>query len=406
MDSIQQQLQVTFRYPVYFTTGLFAASNPLLRDVVTSDADRTPADVVAIADRGVVDAHPNLLADVQRYLQLHREVLRLAGPTLVVPGGEAVKNDTRHVDDILRAIQAAGLCRHSYVFAIGGGAVLDVVGYAAATAHRGVRLIRIPTTVLAQDDSAVGVKNGINAFGKKNYLGTFAPPSAVINDFSFLTTLIDRDWRGGISEAVKAGLIRDAAFFDYIEAHAAELKARDLAVMEHVIRRSAALHLAHIATGGDPFELGSSRPLDYGHWAAHKLEQLTGYEMRHGEAVAIGIALDTTYAWLSGFLPERDWMRVIEVFRALGLAIYAPELGAHADDETHPACVLGGLAEFREHLGGELTIMLLKGIGQPFDVHEIRRDTMVRSIAVLKTIAAGGPVTAALNVEGPASSRP
>jgi 3-dehydroquinate synthase len=319
--------------------------------------------------------------------------MRLAGPILVVPGGETVKNDARHVEDILRVIQDAGLCRHSYVFAIGGGAVLDVVGYAAATAHRGVRLIRIPTTVLAQDDSAVGVKNGINAFGKKNYLGTFAPPYAVINDFNFLPTLVDRDWRGGIAEAVKAGLIRDAAFFDYIEAHASRLLGRDLAVMEEVVRRSAAIHLAHIATGGDPFELGSSRPLDYGHWAAHKLEQLTGYRMRHGEAVAIGMALDTTYAFLSGFLPEHDWRRVLEVLRALGLALYAPELGQHVDDETHPACVLRGLGEFREHLGGQLTIMLLKGIGQPFDVHEIRRDTMVRSISVLKAIEASGAVT-------------
>ena len=190
-------------------------------------------------------------------------------------------------------------------------------------------------------------------------------------------------------EAIKAGLIRDAAFFDYIEAHAPQLKARDLGVMEQVVRRSAALHLAHIATGGDPFEQGSSRPLDYGHWAAHKLEQLTGYRMRHGEAVAIGIALDTTYAFLSGFLPERDWTRVIEVFRALGLAVCAPELGQHIDDEKHPANVLGGLADFREHLGGQLTIMLLKGIGQAFDVHDIQRDTMVRSISVLKGIEEG-----------------
>ena len=243
MDSIQQNLQVTFRYPVLFTAGLFAETNSLLREVITRDADRTPADVAAIVDRGVVDAHPDLLDHVQRYLNDHRDVLRLAGPILVVPGGEAVKNDMRHIDEILRVIQDAGLCRHSYVLAIGGGAVLDAVGYAAATAHRGVRLVRIPTTVLAQDDSAVGVKNGINAFGKKNYLGTFAPPYAVINDFNFLPTLIDRDWRGGIAEAVKAGLIRDAAFFDYIEQHAARLKDRDLAVMEQVVRRSAAIHL-------------------------------------------------------------------------------------------------------------------------------------------------------------------
>src|SRR5262245_29461236 len=204
MDRIQQDLHVTFRYPVHFTTGVFEPSNTLLRDVIAGSADRRPADVVAVVDRGVADAHPSLAALIPGYLQHHQDVLRLTAPVLVVPGGETSKNDPRFVDDVLRVIQDGGLCRHSYVLAIGGGAVLDLVGYASATAHRGIRLIRIPTTVLAQDDSAVGVKNGVNAFGKKNYLGTFAPPFAVVNDFSFLRTLHDRDWRGGISEAVKA----------------------------------------------------------------------------------------------------------------------------------------------------------------------------------------------------------
>jgi 3-dehydroquinate synthase len=388
MDAIQQDLQVRFGFPVIFSSGVFGAENPTLRNLVTGQPDPRPADVVVVADRGVIDAHRGIADAIARYCQHHHQALHLAAPVLVVPGGEEVKNDTRHLEEILRVIQGAGLCRHSYVIALGGGAVLDVVGYAAATAHRGVRLIRVPTTVLAQDDSAVGVKNGINAYGKKNYLGTFAPPFAVVVDSSFLPTLEDRDWLGGISEAIKAGLIRDAAFFEFIERHVAELTSRDLRVMEQVIRRSAALHLAHISTGGDPFESGSSRPLDYGHWAAHKLEQLTGYQMRHGEAVAIGIALDTTYAHQMGFLPERDWRRVIELIRALGLAVYAPELGRHLQDEDHPESVLRGLPEFREHLGGQLTIMLLKSIGQAFDVHEIRRDTMIRSIEALEAIEA------------------
>jgi 3-dehydroquinate synthase len=314
--------------------------------------------------------------------------LGLAAPVLLAPGGEVIKNDWHHVADIHRLIHRGGLCRHSYVIGVGGGAVLDVVGFAAATAHRGIRLIRIPTTVLAQDDSAVGVKNGINAYGKKNYLGTFAPPHAVINDSSFLPTLHDRDWRGGIAEAIKAALIRDPEFFGYIERHAAALKARDLTVMEEVVRRSAALHLAHIAQGGDPFEQGSSRPLDYGHWAAHKLEALTEYRMRHGEAVGIGLALDTTYAHLTGALDERQWRRVIDVIQAVGLAIHAPELDHHLDDQADPRGVLSGLGEFREHLGGELTILLLSGIGRSFDCHDVDPAMMVRSIEVLRQLGA------------------
>ncbi len=313
MDVIQQEILVPFRYPVYFTTGVFELSNRLLRDIVlngrdgqpatSTGEDNLPAKMVVVVDRGVERAHPGLV-DAITLLRGASVGDDAGGARPRHPGRRADQERAATHERVLEAINAAALCRHSYLIAVGGGAVLDVAGFAAATAHRGVRLIRVPTTVLSQDDSAVGVKNGVNAFGKKNYLGTFAPPFAVINDFGFLATLSDRDWRGGISEAVKVALIRDRGFFEFLEEHAAALVARELAAMEQVIRRSAALHLRHIATGGDPFELGSSRPLDFGHWAAHKLEQVTNHRLRHGEAVGIGIALDSTYAYLSGFLPE------------------------------------------------------------------------------------------------------
>ncbi len=260
--------------------------------------------------------------------------------------------------------------------------MLDAAGYAAATAHRGVRLIRVPTTVLAQDDSAVGVKNGINAFGKKNFIGSFSPPHAVLNDFELLLTLADRDWRAGISEAVKVALLKDAAYFAWIEHHARDLRERSIDAMARLVHRSAELHLNHIATSGDPFELGSSRPLDFGHWAAHKLEQLSHHELRHGEAVAVGIALDSTYSYLSGSLSHADWRRIIEVFEAVGLPIW------HADMATpgsggRPA-VLAGLEEFREHLGGKLTVMLLERIGSGFEVHELDEAVLLEASDLLR----------------------
>ena len=383
---MEQSLSVSFRFPVHFTTRVFDASNPVLREVVSGGEGLTPSRLLFVLDDGVLRHHPGVIGDIEEYSRRHGDALALAAPVFVVPGGEAVKNDPRHVADLHRAFHDAALCRHSYIVAVGGGAVLDAAGYAAATAHRGIRMIRVATTVLAQDDSAMGVKNGINAFGKKNYLGTFAPPFAVINDLSFLPTLSDRDWRGGLTEAVKAALIRDRDFFDLLERRAAALAARDLAAAEEVIRRSAAIHLAHIATSGDPFEMGSSRPLDFGHWAAHKLEQLSGHRLGHGEAVGIGIALDTTYSYLCGFLDEASWRRIIALLRALGLELHAPELSQCLDEEDDPACVLRGLDEFREHLGGRLTIMLLRGIGDPFDVHEIRKDVMIRSIGLLKDV--------------------
>ncbi len=389
MDAIEQEIHLTFRYPVHFTTGVFAASNPLLRTLLARPG--LVARALVVVDSGVERAHPDLMAAIPAYAAAHRSDMALAGPVVVLPGGEQAKNDPAHVERVIAAVHDAALCRHSYVIAVGGGAVLDVAGFAAATAHRGVRLVRVPTTVLAQDDSAVGVKNGINAFGKKNYLGTFAAPFAVINDFAFLSTLSDRDWRGGLSEAVKAALIRDRAFFEFLEGQAEALRQRDRIAMEQAVRRSAALHLQHIATCGDPFEQGSSRPLDFGHWAAHRLEQLTDHRMRHGEAVAIGIALDSTYAHLAGFLPEAPWRRIVDVIRALGLSVYDTALADTLEAPDAERSVLRGLAEFQEHLGGRLTIMMLEDIGRPFDVHEIRRDLMLRSIETLAALQNEAP---------------
>jgi 3-dehydroquinate synthase len=406
MDVLDQSVRVNFRFPVHFTTGLFDPANLVLRTVVAVPADPAPADAVVVIDDGVHRAHPDLVSAVEAYVAAHRDVLRVAAAPLVLPGGEVAKNDPAHLHALHALIHDARLCRHSYVIAIGGGALLDVAGYAAATAHRGIRLIRVPTTVLAQDDSAVGVKNGVNAFGKKNYFGTFAPPFAVLNDRAFLHTLETRDWLGGVAEAVKGALIRDAAFFAELEALAPRLVARDQEAMDRVVRRSAAIHLTHIANGGDPFELGASRPLDFGHWAAHRLEHLTNHRLRHGEAVAIGVALDTTYACLSGFLSAADWRRIIDLFLALDLPLAVPELSAHLDDPTHPASVLRGLEEFREHLGGRLTVMLLRAIGSAFDVHEIDSGVMIRSIGLLMRIqAARSSAVAAGEMQMPALAR-
>lgn len=385
LAGIDQEVVVTFRYPVRFTRGLFDPANLTLRDVVQADGR---ARLLVVVDQGVADANPALVGDVERYCAAHGGALHLPAPPLVVPGGEAIKNEPGPVSQIRAAIDVHGVDRHSYVVAIGGGAVLDAVGYAAATAHRGVRLIRVPTTVLSQDDSAVGVKNGVNAFGKKNFVGSFAPPHAVLNDFDLLRTLQDRDWRAGISEAVKVALLKDAAFFAWIEHHADDLYERSLPAMAALVHRSAELHLHHIATSGDPFELGSSRPLDFGHWAAHKLEQLSSHELRHGEAVAIGIALDSTYSYLTGSLSHADWRRIVELFEAVALPIWHPALATPGSGGA-PA-VLAGVEEFREHLGGRLTIMLLERIGSGFEVHALDETVLVEASDLLRRRVEGG----------------
>ena len=278
----------------------------------------------------------------------------------------------------MKAINENKICRHSFVVVIGGGAVIDMVGYAAAIAHRGVKLIRIPTTVLSQNDSAVGVKNSVNAFKKKNFLGTFAPPYAIINDSDFLETLEQRDWISGISEAIKVALIKDVDFFQYIANHASALKNREMEPMQYVIYKCAEMHMHHIAQGGDPFESGSSRPLDFGHWAAHKMEFMTNYELRHGEAVAKGIALDVTYAQLIGLITESDLQNILNVMVEIGFDLSLP-----VSTTNEIESLLNGIEEFREHLGGQLTITLISGLGIKHDVHTIDMKLMTEAIGKL-----------------------
>jgi len=365
---------------IRFTSGAFDPANLVLRSALEAGTD-SPGRAVVFVDDGVAAAWPDLDERLAAYEAAHGDVLKLQGPLHTVPGGEQAKNDWHVFHAVTKAINDAKICRHSYVFAIGGGAVLDAVGFAAATAHRSVRLVRFPTTTLAQDDAGIGVKNGINAFGKKNFIGTFNVPWAVINDEQFLTTLSDRDWRAGLSEAVKVALLKDARLFDRIVAVAPRLRERDQAAARPIIQRSAVLHLHHITRGGDPFELLNARPLDHGHWAAHKLEQVTDFRLRHGEAVAIGIALDALYANRAGRLADEDTDAVLSCLTRIGFTLYDDALSDH---DT----ILEGLEEFREHLGGQLTITLLDAIGHPYEAHEIDTGLMVESIERLAEYAA------------------
>ncbi len=382
MRSIQQTFQVPFKYGIYFTEGLFKPENPVLRDVLRLDGNTAPRKLLFVVDAGVAAAHPSLLENIAAYAAHHTDTITLTAAPLVLPGGEESKNDPQLVQDLLEAVNNFGVCRHSYLVVIGGGAILDMAGFAAAIAHRGIRLIRIPTTVLSQNDSGVGVKNSVNAFHKKNFLGTFAPPFAVINDSDFLLTLEDRDWRAGMAEAIKVALIKDAGFYTSIRQNADKLVARDMDAMQEQIFRCAEMHLEHIS-GGDPFEKGSSRPLDFGHWAAHKLEQLTNYNLRHGEAVAIGIALDVAYSMLAGLLDREACDDVLDLLTDLGFTLYVPELSQVAEDSER-LIILNGLTEFREHLGGQLTIMLLNKIGEGVEVHHMDEALVTEAVALLQ----------------------
>lgn len=378
----EQEFAVNYRYPVVFTDSLFDPSNPVLANTLARlEPDKRHRCVVFIDD-GLLAVLPGLADSVVAYAEYHGNTMDLVGRPIPIPGGERVKVDLHFVEQIQQTLFENRIDRHSFVIAIGGGAVLDAVGLVSTTTHRGVRHIRVPTTVLSQNDSGVGVKNGVNLNGVKNFVGTFAPPFAVLNDLDFVVALPDREKVAGMAEAVKVALIRDCEFFEWLERHADDLTLFEPAAMSHMIRRCAELHMIQIAKGGDPFETGSARPLDFGHWAAHRLETLTRYHLRHGEAVAIGIALDTRYSVLAGLLAPGAEVRVACLLEQLGFRLWHHALDRTDSEGRH--VVLEGLREFQEHLGGELTITLLAGIGTGVEVHEMDRALILKAIGWLR----------------------
>ncbi|MBI5056099.1 MAG: 3-dehydroquinate synthase [Nitrospirae bacterium] len=374
MRKIEQQFTVNYRFPVIFTRDVFNINNTALCDVLKGPGEKKNR-ILIVIDSNVSEAMPGLIEKLEKYSKHNDSFMEFVASPFIIRGGEACKKDSTEVDKLHGLIDKHHLCRHSFVLVIGGGAVLDAAGYSAATAHRGIRLIRMPTTTLAQNDAGVGVKNGINAFCRKNFLGTFAPPFAIINDFDFLATLPERELRSGISEAVKVALIKDRAFFDLLYNERQKLAVFAPDVMEKMIIRCAELHIEHIGMSGDPFEYGSSRPLDFGHWSAHKIEELTGGKIQHGEAVAIGIALDSLYSHHTGLISEIELHKIFSALEDIGFDLYHWSL-SWID-------INSALKEFQEHLGGELTIPMLKGIGGRIEVHEIDTVLLKKCVNIL-----------------------
>lgn len=376
-------ISVTFHHRVAFTHGAFDPKNLTLRDLVAEACDLDgSAKVLVLLDSGVAAADPKLAGRISQYFAVHTDTLNLVTDPIHLTGGEACKNDWSLVEKIWKAIEYFKICRHSYVIAIGGGAFLDLAGFGAATAHRGIRLIRMPTTTLSQGDGGVGVKNGVNYFGKKNWIGTFSVPFAVVNDLDFLSVLPPRACRDGIIEAIKVALIRDRAFYDFLLANGSALGRLEKKPLELAIRRSAENHVDHIATSGDPFEYGSARPLDFGHWVAHKLEQISNFAVSHGEAVAVGMAVDLLYSVKIDLLPRETAEEILDLIETVGFEVWSAELDR---EERGRPVILAGLEEFREHLGGRLTITLVPGIGEKLEVHEMDENAILAAISELRT---------------------
>ena len=379
---LERTIHLELVHRIEFTRDLFSPVNSVLSDVVSKSGSSESSKFIVFVDGGVVGGKQNLLREIVSWFNAKDGELELVDSPFVLPGAEACKNDWSLIPEIWEKMNRNSIDRHSYVLAIGGGAFLDMVGFAASTAHRGVRLIRVPTTSLSQGDGGVGVKNGINYFGKKNWVGSFSVPFAVINDFAFLESLDDTSRRAGIIEAIKVALVRNKKFFIEIEKLSDRLFKLEQAALEYVIQRSAEEHVDHISISGDPYELGSARPLDFGHWVAHKLEQISAFRIGHGEAVAVGLAVDLIYSKRVGIISKDDCDRILNLIRSTGFNIYDPELSRI---EAGRSVILQGLEEFREHLGGILTITLVPEIGRKIEVNDMDESEILASIDELSS---------------------
>lgn len=380
LKSINQKFTVNFKYKTIFTKDLFSIKNNTLNQVFRNVKTKHAKKIIVILDSNVVLETKDLERKIIAYCDFYKDNINLKQKPIIVCGGESLKNKKESVNYIYNHINKNEICRQSYVIAIGGGSLLDVVGFASATAHRGVRFIRIPTTTLSQNDSGVGVKNGINYFKKKNFVGSFALPTLVINDYKFLNTLKHTDWISGLPEALKVSLIKTKKFFDFIENNTQKILNRKLYVMNKLNYICAKLHILHIGSNGDPFEVHSSRPLDFGHWAAHKLETATKNKLTHGHAVAIGIAIDCTYSFLINTLSTVNWKKIIFVLLKLRLNVHHKKLN------TKENILEKGLIEFKEHLGGQLTIMLLHKVGKGITVNTMCIEKIKKAIKLLEKI--------------------
>jgi len=364
-------------YPVTMARNIFSRGNHELTDLIGRRK------TLFIIDRGIGKGQLEAVKDYVRWSNaINKEINAVF---LRVPGGETVKMNMKYVRQIIRRARQAGLDRKSVFVIVGGGATLDMGSFAADIFHRGAAHIKIPTTLLSQVDAGISMKNGINSDGRKNLLGTVSAPEAVLVDPTFLYTLRTRVISQGFAEMIKAALMRDGRYFEQIEAYYQELLQRTFSrTMEDLIWRAIEIHLTEI--NNDPFEQKLERPLAFGHVWAHWLENITNNRLSHGEAVGIGMAIDTQISEQRGLINQETRDRVINLIQRVGLPIY--DSAAVTDDYTDV------LEEFRQHLGGKLTVGLLNFIGSRVDVDDITKEEIKAAINFLAQRSAASEIEA------------
>lgn len=356
-------------YPIHIGNGLLAGADSLLESVLDK-----PSKIVVVADAALTAMLPPLVASLARLADTH---------TISLTSGEAAKSFVRY-QALMEEILQHGIDRSSVLVAFGGGVIGDLVGFVAATALRGIDLIHIPTTLLAQADSAIGGKTGINTASGKNLVGAFHQPRAVISDTETLATLPPREMRAGYAEVVKYGLLGDGEFFTWCEKNGEAVLAGDAIAIHHAISHAAAMKAAIVAE--DEYESGRRSLLNLGHSFAHAFEAESGYDgsVLHGEAVAAGMMCAFALSTRLGFIAGEAGLRVSKHLAQVGLPSWHSDLPTNS---AKPDRLINHMRADKKARGGQLAFVLVRDIGDAFLARHID-PTQVAAVLAAKTFNA------------------
>jgi 3-dehydroquinate synthase len=339
MKVLQVELENARNYPIYIGSGLLAQAELLTRHIRSKQ-------VAIVSNETIAPLYLPALQQVLAEYQLE---------AVILPDGEQFKTLT-YLDRIFDALLAKKFSRNATLIALGGGVIGDMGGFAAACYQRGIAFIQVPTTLLAQVDSSVGGKTGVNHPLGKNMIGAFYQPQCVIADANVLDTLDDRQLSAGLAEVIKYGLIRDPEFLQWLEINMPQLLARDKQALAYAIERSCA-NKAEVV-GEDEFESGVRATLNLGHTFGHAIETGSGYgHYLHGEAVAIGTCFAADLSRRLGWLNDADVQRVQNIFKAANLPITPP-----AEMTTEQYVDL--MAVDKKNVDGKIRVILLEAIGK------------------------------------------
>jgi 3-dehydroquinate synthase len=357
---LRAELRLEIEFPVTFTRDVFHPDNPVLADSLRRAEPARRQTAFFVVGSAVAAARPQLERSIETYALARPQELELAGRPLVIEGSSPSKSVPANPDWLRSRLCHAQLGRGDHVVAVGGGALLDVVGLAASTLQRGLRLTRVPTTALAQAECSLALRNGVDFFGRRDWLTAFSAPFSVVLDSRFLETLPRRERLSGAAAAARLGLARDADLLRWLDARAetVALSARG-ASLETLIARCVRQRLSELAPSSD----ASFAPrLELGGWLAARLESLSGCRLSYGESLAIGLAADALASVELAGLPQADADYVLALLEKLGFELWDPALELVSADGRRLA--LEGLEEARLRFGPNAGFPVIENLGR------------------------------------------